>query len=226
MEGTPGGPMCFGGFNPFGDSASTAAVEVDLYTDTYRVSGRVATRFSRVGDIVNQAPAAHLVVEQATISEYGAPAATLAAPQVLVSIDEVLFLVVNGVAASSNPEMRIPKRGVKAQLALPPFRLTGTIHISQGSRPSDGLLNASDRFLPMTDVEIRCATVEGLDRSVGAIAVQRRRAHLLLVADDERPDELLADVLDEETAQRWFRHRDRDEGSSPTPPGTEDDASG
>lgn len=217
--------MSFGAFNPFGDSASTAAVEVDLYTDTYRVSGRVATRFSRVGDIVNQAPAAHLVVEQATISEYGAPAATLAAPQALVSVDEILFLVVNGVAAASNPEMRIPKRGAKAQLALPPFRLTGTIHVSQGSRPSDGLLNASDRFLAMTDVEIRCATVEGLDRSVAAVAVQRRRAHLLLVADDERPDQLLADVLDEETAQRWFRHRDRAEESSPAP-GTQDDESG
>ena len=214
--------MSFGAFNPFGEGASTAAVEVDLYTDTYRVSGSVATRFSRVGDIVNQAPAAHLVVERATISEYGAPAATLAAPQVLVSIDEVLFLVVNGAAASSNPEMRIPKRGVKAQLALPPFRLTGTIHISQGSRPSDGLLNASDRFLPMTDVEIRCATVEGLDRTVSAVAVQRRRAQLLLVADDERPDQLLADVLDEETAQRWFRRRDREE-SSPTPPAVAED---
>jgi hypothetical protein len=213
--------MSFDAFNPFGDSASTAAVEVDLYTDTYRVSGQVATRFSRVGDIVNQAPAAHLVVERATISEYGAPAATLAAPQVLVSIDEVLFLVVNGVTVTSNPEMRIPKRGVKAQLALPPFRLTGTIHISQGSRPSDGLLNASDRFLPMTEVEIRCATVEGLDRTVAAIAVQRRRAHLLLIADDERPDQLLADVLDEETAQRWFRHRDRDAGSGTPPPGAE-----
>ena len=217
--------MSFGGFNPFGDSGSTAAVEVDLYTDTYRVSGRVATRFSRVGDIVNQAPAAHLVVEQATISEFGAPAATLAAAQVLVSIDEVLFLVVNGVAATSNPEMRIPKRGVKAQLALPPFRLTGTIHISHGSRPSDGLLNASDRFLPMTEVEIRCATVEGLDRTVSAVAVQRRRAHLLLVADDERPDELLADVLDEETAQRWFRHRDVGDGAgSPARAGEAEEA--
>ncbi|MEO8247393.1 MAG: hypothetical protein ABI622_09780 [Chloroflexota bacterium] len=218
--------MSFGTFNPFGDSASTASVEVDLYTDTYRVSGRVATRFSRVGDIVNQAPAAHLVVEGATISEYGAPTATVAAPQVLVSIDEVLFLVVNGVSATSNPDMRIPKRGVKAQLALPPFRLTGTIHISQGSRPSDGLLNASDRFLPMTDVEIRCATLEGLDRSVGAIAVQRRRAQLLLVADDERPDELLADVLDEETAQRWFRHRDRPESASSATPAAADDDPG
>lgn len=205
-------------FEAFAGSAPSA-VEVDLYTDTYRVSGRVATRFSRVGDIVNQAPASHLVVEGATVSEYGAPAATLASSQVLISVDEILFIVVRGTTATSNPEMRIPKRGVKAQLALPPFRLTGTIHISVGSRPLDGLLNASDRFLPMTDVEIACATHDELDRSVEAVAVQRRRAQLLLVADDERPDELLADVLDEDTARRWFRQRDHGEPGAGEEPG-------
>ncbi len=203
-----------GGYGSFGttDGGTPPSVEIDLYTDTYRVSGKVGTRFSRVGDIVNQAPASHLVVEQATVSEFGAPSATLSAAQVLVSVDEILFLVTRGTQPAPNPEMRIPKRGVKAQLAVPPFRLTGTVHISQGSRPTDGLLNASDRFLPMTDVEIACAAFEGLDRNVEAVAVQRRRAHLLLIADDERPDELLADVLDEETARSWFRRRDREAG--------------
>lgn len=207
--------MSFDGLVGFTGAAPTA-VEVDLYTDTYRVSGRVATRFSRVGDIVNQAPAAHLVIEQATVSEYAAPAATIAAPQVLVSVDEILFLVMRSGEATSNPEMRIPKRGVTAQLAVPPFRLTGTIHISLGSRPTDGLLNAVDRFLPMTDVEVTCAAHEGLDRRVDAVAVQRRRAHLLLVADDEHPDELLADVLDEDQARSWFRERDRRTGEAPS----------
>lgn len=215
VEGTQGGPVTFEGFA----GAAPAAVEVDLYTDTYRVSGGVATRFSRVGDIVNQAPASHLVVERATVSEYGAPSATLTAAQILVSVDEILFIVVRGTTVTSNPEMRIPKRGVRAQLALPPFRLTGTIHISVGSRPLDGLLNASDRFLPMTDVEVTCATHDELDRSVEAVAVQRRRAQLLLVADDERPGELLADALDEETARRWFRQRDHGDAEADEPAG-------
>ncbi len=206
--------MSFEGSGGFA-GAAPAAVEVDLYTDTYRVSGRVATRFSRVGDIVNQAPAAHLVIEEATVSEYGAPTATIATPQVLVSVEEILFIVMRSGEATSNPEMRIPKRGVMAQLAVPPFRLTGTIHISMGSRPVDGLLNAVDRFLPMTEVEVTCATHEGLDRRVDAVAVQRRRAHLLLVADDERPDQLLADVLDEERARAWIRERDLRTGRSP-----------
>ena len=50
-------------------------VPIDVYTASYRVSGKLATRFARVGDIVNQAPSAHLTVEEATISEYADPAA-------------------------------------------------------------------------------------------------------------------------------------------------------
>jgi hypothetical protein len=44
-----------------------------------------------------------------------------------------------------------------------------------------------------------------LGRTANAIALQRRRAHLVLVTDDERPDELLAEVLDRDTAERWLR---------------------
>lgn len=191
--------------------AAPTTVEIDCYTNAYRVSGRVATRFSRIADIVNQLNSTHLVVTQATVSEYAAPSWTLGAAQVLVALDQILFIVARGVGLESRPEMRIPKRPVRAQLALPPFRLTGSVHVTQGSRPADGLVNASDRFLSMTDVAITCAVHEGLDRNVEALAVQRTQAHVLLVGDDERPDELLADVLDEATAQTWFRRRDRED---------------
>lgn len=192
--------MSIGDFEPL-------HVDVDCYTAAYRVSGRIATRFERVADIVNLAPASHLVIEQATVSEYAAPAATLSVPQVLLALDELCFMVVDASRPDARPEMRIPKRAVQAQLAIPPFRLTGAVHVSVGSRPLDGLLNVTDRFLPMTDVAVTSGVHDGLDRVVEALAVQRRLAHLMLVADDERPDELLADVLDEETARSWFRQR-------------------
>jgi hypothetical protein len=104
--------------------------------------------------------------------------------------------------------MRIPKRGVKAQLAVPPFRVTGTIHVPQGSRPVDGLLNAADRYVTMTDAVIASAVYPELSRSVAAVAVRRGSAHVILVVDDERPDELLAAVLDEATARNWLTARE------------------
>jgi hypothetical protein len=192
--------------DPFAPEPLTS-VRIDLYTAAYRVSGTVATRFSRVTDILNQVSASHLVVQQATISEYDDPTATLGANQVHVALDEILF----GSASTevvARPEMRIPKRPIKAQLAIPPFRLTGSVHVTPGSRPAEALLNAHDRFLPMTDAQVTCAQHPELGRQADAIAVQRRLAHVLLIADDERPDELLADVLDEATAHEWLATRE------------------
>ncbi|HET9539720.1 MAG TPA: hypothetical protein VFQ46_03900, partial [Candidatus Limnocylindria bacterium] len=62
----------------------------------------------------------------------------------------------------------------------------------------------SDRFLTMTEATIASADHPELARTAVAIAFQRTRAQLILVADDERPDELLADVLDAATAERWL----------------------
>ncbi len=198
--------------DPFAPSPSRS-VPVDVYTAAYRVSGQLATRFTRVADIVNQHTGSHLAVEQATVSEYADPTATIGALQVLVTLEEVLFLIAaetNG--AAPRPEMRIPKRAIRAQFALPPFRLTGQVHVPQGSRPVDGILNVSDRFIAMTEVTIVSGAHPELGRTAPAIAMQRRPAHLILMTDDERPDELLSDVLDRDTAERWLQ-RGPDEGA-------------
>lgn len=186
---------------------SIARVQLDVYTADYRVSGTVSTRFNRVADVLNQVGGSHMALEHATISEYDDPTATLGAQQVYVALDDVLFTVAS-TEGEARPEMRIPKRAVKSQIAIPPFRLTGSVHIAQGSRPADGLLSSSDRFLAITEVTITCASHPELGRSAPAVAIQRRRAQILLVADDERPDELLAEVLDERTAHDWLAARE------------------
>ena len=189
----------------FGGLAATSEVDVDLITDAYRISGVVQTRFARVTDIVNQLLGGHLAVERATINEHAYPAATLSAPSAMVDVGSILLLAAPGLTGAASSEMRIPKRAVKALLALPPIRVTGTIHVPMGSRPLDGLLNVTDRFLAMTDVTIASGRYPELAVTVEVAAICRARAQVLLVADDERPDELLADVLDERTAEAWLR---------------------
>jgi hypothetical protein len=186
----------------FGEAA---AVTVDVYTSAYRISGMVHTRFARVADILNLNTAAHLAVEHATISEHGDEGGPIAAPTALVLVDEILVMIAPELAGEARSDMLIQKRAVRAQLAIPPLRVTGAIHVPMGGRPVDGLLNVPERFLPMTDVTITCAAHSDLERSAAAVALRRDRAHILLVADDENPDELLADVLDERTAESWLR---------------------
>lgn len=189
----------------FGGLGAVREVEVDLLTDAYRISGVVQTRFGRVTDILNQPTGAHLAIERATISEHADPSATLAAPSAIVDLASILLMSAPGLTGAASSDMRIPKRAVKALLALPPIRIMGTIHVLIGSRPLDGLLNVTDRFLAMTEVTIASGQYPELGRTVDAAAVSRTRAQVVLVADDERPDELLADVLDERTAEAWLR---------------------
>jgi hypothetical protein len=197
----------------FGMDAGLDVVEVsvDVYTSDYRVTGTVRTRFTRVAEILNLLSATHLPVERATVSEHADASAPIAAPTALVALEEILVMVAPELAGEARPEMRIQKRAVRAQLAIPPVRITGLIHVPIGGRPMDGLLNVPDRFVAMTDVTLTSARHPHLERSAPAVAFRRDRAHVLLVADDEHPDELLADVLDERTAESWLRSGDQSE---------------
>ena len=190
------------GMDPFGESAEVA---VDVYTGAYRVSGTVRTRFGRVAEILNQLSGSHLAIEHATLSEYDAPEATLAAPLAHVALDEILVMIAPELGGEARSDMRIQKRPVMAQLAMPALRVTGRIHVPMGGRPIDGLLNVTDRFIAMTDATLESGSHPELGRSVEALALRRDRAHILLVADDEHPDQLLADVLDQRTAEVWLR---------------------
>ena len=196
--------------DPFGAFGAANPVEVDVLTDAYRISGTIKTRFGRLTDILNQQAAPYVTIGQATINEHADPTGTVAAPSVLVAVSAILLMSAPNLTGESNSEMRIAKRPVRAQLAMPPIRVTGTIHVPQGSRPIDGLLNVSDRFLAMTDVTISSGAFPELSHVATAVAVCRDRAQLLLVADDEESEQLLADVLDESTAEAWLRP---DEGS-------------
>jgi len=188
----------------FGGLDSASPVAVDLLTDAYRITGNVQTRFGRVTDILNQQSSTHLTVTQATISEHADPTATLSAPSTLVAIASILLLVAPELTGEASSEMRIQKRPVRVQLALPPVRVTGTIHVPPGSRPTDGLLNMADRYIAVTDATISSGAHPELERTVVAVAVCRELAQVILVTDDEAPDELLADVLDERTAAFWL----------------------
>ena len=191
--------------DPFGTFGAANPVEVDVLTDAYRITGTVQTRFGRLTDILNQQAAPYVTIGRATISEHADPTATIAAPSVLVAVSAILLMSAPDLTGESNAEMRIAKRPVRAQLAMPPIRVTGTIHVPQGSRPIDGLLNVSDRFLAMTEATVSSGAFPELGRTASAVAVCRDRAQLLLVADDEESEQLLADILDEGTAEAWLR---------------------
>jgi hypothetical protein len=195
----------------FGGLGTASNVAVDLLTDAYRVSGNVRTRFGRVTDILNQQSSTHVTITQATISEHADPTATVSAPSALVAVSSILLMVAPALTGAASTEMRIVRRPVRVEFAIPPVRVTGTIHVPPGSRPTDGLLNIPDRFVAVTEATISSGAHPELARTADAVAVCRDLAQVILVAEDEQPEELLADVLDERTAALWL-HPDEGKG--------------
>jgi hypothetical protein len=160
-------------------------VRLDIYTSDYRVSGMTASRFSRVADIVNALTDGYLAIARATFTEHGDPTLSHASSEVLVALDEILFVIAPEVDGAARPEMRIVKEAFRVELALPPFRIEGSMHVFQQTRPIDGLMNTAERFVTITEAEITSAIHPGLERSASAVAVQRARAQLVAVSEDE-----------------------------------------
>jgi hypothetical protein len=188
-----------------GGFAAPSIVSVDVYTSAYRISGVLETRFTRVTEVLNQLTGAYLVVQRATFSEHGDPGPASSTPTAMVAVDEILVMVAQDLGSNeSQSEMRIPKRPLLAHLALPPLRLTGTVYVARGSHPVDGLSSGNVRFIAMTGVSMSSAAYPELARVAPVAAVRRDLGHVLLVADEGNYDQLLADVLDEQTAERWL----------------------
>jgi len=193
------------GGNDWGESGAHG-VDVEVYTSDYRIRGLMQTRFQRAAEIMNLVAAPHVIIDRATVMAYAEADGAFEADQLAVSYEAILLAVVAGTEAPppSAEGMVIPKRKVPAEIAIPPFRVNGTIHITQGSRPIDSLLNASERFLAVTDASIASPAFPGLNRQATVVAVNRAASQLLVVGDDEDADQLLADVLTEDQARGWL----------------------
>lgn len=177
-------------------------VQVELYTSGFRVSGHMLTRFRRVADILNLTGSTHLIVEQATVAEYADPAAARGGQSVMVAVEAVLFGISSGGDDTPAPDLVVQKRPVKIQVAFPPFWLTGTFHVPQGSEAMD-VLNVADPFLPLTDVAVTSAAYPGFDGNAPILAVQRKLVQVMVVTDDVGGS-TLQELIPEDEARSWL----------------------
>ena len=106
-------------------------VELRLYTDALITHGKVRTRQHRVTDILNLADTPFLILEDVTVEEYGDRGTPIRADFAQINLDSVLFAVANEPVEPSM-ELRTPKHPAPAIVSVPPFRITGTIHLMAG----------------------------------------------------------------------------------------------
>ncbi len=163
----------FGGIG--GDERS---VPLTLYTDAYVVRCAIRTRQRRVSDILNQAEHDFLVVADAVFDEFGSRSETVRADYAQVNLSAVLFAVA-GDPVEPVPELRTPKVQEQALVSIPPFRITGRIHVLPERNLHEALSELTGRFLPVTEATYWSDTVNEPRTSAPMVAINHARCQIL-----------------------------------------------
>ena len=154
-------------------------VELTLYTDALITHGKVRTRQHRVTDILNLTDAAFLILEDVTVEEYGERGTPIRADFAQINLDSVLFAVANEPVEPSS-ELRTPKQPAPAIVSVPPFRITGTIHLMAGEATIREALSELDaRFIPVTDATFWSDHLGEGRQPALLIAVNHKRCQIL-----------------------------------------------
>ncbi len=154
-------------------------VELTLYTDALITHGRIRTRQHRITDILNHADQPFLILEDVTVEEYGERGQPIRADVAQVNLDTVLFAVAD-TPVEAQPELRTPKQPAEAIISIPPFRVTGTIHVQAGEATlREALTDLEAAFIPVTDATYWSDAVGEGRRSAIIVAVNRHRTQIL-----------------------------------------------
>jgi hypothetical protein len=154
------------------------SVALTLYTDSFVIRGTLATRQRRVTDMLNLAEERFLVLSDVTTDEFGSRGDQLRAEFAQVNLASVLFAVVNEEVAPA-PELRTPKIAEEALISVPPFKVTGFIHLMPERSLRNALSELTGHFLPVTDAAYWSDVLNEARTTATLLAVNHERAQIL-----------------------------------------------
>ena len=153
-------------------------VALTLYTDSFVIRGTLATRQRRVTDMLNNAEERFLVLSDVSTDEFGSRGDQLRAEFAQVNLASVLFAVVNEEIAPA-PELRTPKIAEEALISVPPFKVTGFIHLMPERSLRNALSELTGHFLPVTEAAYWSDTLNEVRTTATLLAVNHERAQIL-----------------------------------------------
>lgn len=154
------------------------SVDMILYTDAFVIRGSIETRQRRVSDILNEADEPFLVLSGVTVQEFGPRGSTSSAAHAQINLASVLFAVAD-VVVDSVAELRTPKVAEVARISIPPFIVTGSIHLLPGRELAEALRELRGTFLPVTDATYWSDSIGEGRTSAALVAVNHARAQIL-----------------------------------------------
>ena len=151
---------------------------VTLYTDAFVVRGLVATRHRRITDILNQPDHDFIVLNEVVLDEFGTRSTAVRSEFAQINLAAVLFAVADS-PVQPIPELRTPKIPEQALISIPPFKITGRIHLLPERDLRDALEELTGRFLPVTEAVYWSESVGEARTNAPLIAFNHARAQIL-----------------------------------------------
>jgi hypothetical protein len=161
-----------------GVGGTPQAVALTLYTDAFVIRGSLSTRQRRVTDMLNLAEDRFLVLSDVVTDEFGSRGDQMRAEFAQVNLASVLFAVVNEPVAPA-PELRTPKIAEEALISIPPFKVTGFIHLMPERSLRNALSELTGHFLPVTDAAYWSDVLSESRTQASLLAVNHERAQIL-----------------------------------------------
>ena len=163
-------------FDPLG--LPPQPVRLTLYTDSFVIRGSLMTRQRRVTDMLNMADDRFLVLADVATDEFGTRGESIRAEFAQVNLASVLFAVVNEPVEPA-PELRTPKMPEEALISVPPFKVTGFIHLMPERSLRDALSELTGHFLPVTSATYWSDVLSEARATAELLAVNHERAQIL-----------------------------------------------
>lgn len=158
-----------------GDPRATA---ITLVTDAFVVRGTIQTRHHRITDMLNSAEHDFLVLTDATFDEFGTSGVAIQTDFAQVNLGAVLFGVADE-PVEPTPELRVAKVSERAFISIPPFTVTGHIHLMPGRDLHEALQDLVGRFIPVTQATYWSDRVGEARTTALVVAVNHTRAQIL-----------------------------------------------
>lgn len=161
-----------------GIGGETRPAAITLVTDAFVVRGTIQTRHRRITDMLNSAEHEFLVLSSALFEEFGSTGLAVQADYAQVNLGAVLFGVADEVVEPT-PELRVPKVSERALISVPPFTVTGHIHLMPERDLHEALEDLIGRFVPVTEATYWSDRVGEARRTALVVAVNHSRAQFL-----------------------------------------------
>ena len=153
-------------------------IELTLYTDAYMVHGTIMTRQRRVTDMLNMAEHDFIVLSDVTMDEFGSRGQPAQAAFAQVNLGSVLFAV-GHTHLEALPELRTPKVSETALISIPPFKITGRIHVLPDRDLREALAELVGRFVPVTEATYWSDVVNESRTTAAIAAVNHARCQIM-----------------------------------------------